>query len=290
MFDLTMSKDEEEKKRSSKGASSSPISLGPRKKIALPPIRTTPSRYQPTVPTTHTPGDTFLDKVKVGDVKGILGGGDPSVINQLARFDFKGLSSNPKVNRFGVGLAHGMNDLGMAKPNLGFDSNLANSRDSATAFFGKQQLQKEQEKQDYLKANPVSGIAGMIGSQVPTIPLWIAGEGAVGAIGKGIGKLAPSILPMAEKVGSKLPSFIKGGLKDAATYGGVVAPVETISQGGNLQSLLEKEKQLPSIALGGAAVRGAGSLIGKAIKPVDHLGPLNQSLDEAVRNVYKLSL
>ena len=296
MFDLTMSKDEEEKSRSYKRASSSPISLGPRKSLT-PSIRNTSSRYQPTVPTTHTPGATFLDKVKAGDIKGLIGGNrpisqqQPNIIDQLARFDFKGLASNPTVKKLGVGLSHGLDDYGMLKPNLGFDSNLANSKDSATASFGKQQIQKEQERQDYLKAHPVEGIAGMIGQQIPSLPLWITGERAVGALGKGIGKFSPSLASTAEKVASRAPSFVRGGLKDAMTYGGIVSPVENIAQGGDLQSLLDKEKQLPSIALGGAAVRGVIPLIGKgiskAVTPADRLGPLNQSLDDAVRSVYK---
>jgi len=106
----------------------------------------------------------------------------------------------------------------------------------------------------------------MIGEQIPQIPLWVAGEGALGLAGKGIGKLSPTLASTAEKVGSKLPGFVKGGLMDAGTYGGIVAPVETIRQGGGLQDLLDKEKQLPGVLLGGTLARGAFKGIGEGTK------------------------
>lgn len=192
--------------------------------------------------------------------------------DKVKAFDFSGLASdiNPRqmITQLGQGIVNGLNNSGTIKQANSFDKILASSSDQGASEYGNQQLQNYEKQQDYIRANPVNSIPAMIGEQIPQIPLWMAGQGAVSALGKGIGKLAPSILPMAEKVGSKLPSFAKGGLMDAATYGTVVAPVDSIRNNDNLSQFLDREKQLPGVFLGGAGLRGAGDLVGKGISGV----------------------
>ena len=227
----------------------------------------------PTLP--QAPQSSWWDQVKAGDIKGLSNNIHPSQI----------------LNDLGTGLAHGLAQTGSAKMDRYMANANADKPSIVQPFY--QQQQADQQKQDeYLKSNPVNSLPGMITEQIPQIPLWMAGEGAIGALGKGLGKLAPSLASKAERVGSKLPSFVKGGLKDAATYSTIVAPTQNIQQGGNFQSLLEAEKQTPGIFLGGAAFRGVGGLIGKGISKAgnalsDPLGPITQPLDQAVSNAYQ---
>ena len=264
MFDLSGGLIDEQNKKQ--------LALGPRRSMSTSSFTSTPyvSRFQPTVPTTHVPEFTFLDKARVGDIKGITSSIHPiqAATNLIS------------------GIPHGMAYYHMLD-NSGPANMLTHNTLPGMANLGRQQLAQQQVQKNYLTANPVKGIAGQIGEQLASAPLWMAGEGAIGGAGKLLSKLAPSIVPITERVGSRLPSIVKGGLKDVATYSSVVAPVQNIQQGGNLQSLLDLEKQTPGVLLGGIGVRGAGKLISKAITPVDHLGPLNQSLDEAVQNAYK---
>jgi len=193
----------------------------------------------------------------------------PSAWDQIKNFDIKGLTTGVTpggmLRDLGIGLSHGLSNTGTAQQNIGMANLLSRNTLPGMADIGKQQLASQQKEQDFLKANPVNSIAGQLGEQIPQIPLWMGGELAVGAIGKGLTKAFPSLLPIAEKAGNLLPSFVKGGLKDAATYGSVVALTENIQQGGNLQSLLEKEKQIPGVFLGGSALRGVGTLANKGI-------------------------
>ena len=194
----------------------------------------------------------------------------PSAWDKIKVGDIKGLASD-----VGIGLAHGLANTGTVKLGNSFDQMLSQSKDPGTALYGKQQLANQQLQQNYLNANPVNSLPAMLGEQIPQIPLWMAGEGAVKALGSGLGKLAPSLASTAEKVGSKIPSFVKGGLLDATTYGTVVAPVETVAQGDGLQGLLEREKQLPTVALGGIVTRGALKGIGEGTNLVkDAIKPL----------------
>ena len=185
----------------------------------------------------------------------------PSTWDQVKAGDIKGLMSE-----LGLGLSQGLANTGSAKQNVDIANMLTNNPLPGMADIGRQQLAGIQTNQEYLKANPAESLPAIIGKEIPSLPLWMAGEGAVGALGKGIGKLFPSVIPAAEKVGSRIPSFIKGGLTDAAAYGGVVAPTQNIQEGGSLQDLLEREKQVPAIALGGVAARGALKGIGKAVE------------------------
>ena len=191
-----------------------------------------------------------------------------STWDQIKKFDFKGIANDIAPGGFlhdtGIGLSHWLAEHGTGQQNRGMANTFADKPGALQPFF--QQQQANQNKEDsYLKANPVNSIAGQFGQQLPTLPLWAMGEGAVGLMGKGLTKSFPSLLPMAEKAGNLLPGFIKGGLKDAATYASVVAPTENIQQGGNLQSLLDKERQIPGVFLGGAGLRGVGALGGKGI-------------------------
>jgi len=190
--------------------------------------------------------------------------------NQIKSFDLKGIG-----NDIGNGLSHGLSNTGTYTGNVAMANMLSRNTLPYMANIGNQQLASQQQHNDYLKANPVNSIAGQIGEQIPQIPLWLAGEGAVNLAGKGLSKLAPSLLPFAERSISKLPAFIKpvlpsiaSGLKQGAVYGGVVAPVETIASKEGLPGLINREKQIVPMALGGAVLHGAGALLGKGISKV----------------------
>ncbi len=184
-----------------------------------------------------------------------------STWEQIKAGDIKGLAK-----QVGIGLSQGISKLGSAKQDVEFAKIMADSTLPRIAERGKQKRGEIQANQDYLKANPVDSLPAMLGEELTRIPLWMAGEGAVGLAGKGLSKLSPRLGAIGEKVGSKVPDFIKGGLKDAAAYGSVVAPTQNIQEGGSFQDLLEKEKQLPMIALGGVAARGAFKGVGKGIE------------------------
>jgi len=219
-----------------------------------------------------TPAPNWWDQVLHGDIQGLSGGNDtlpqaPNFIDQLARFDLKGLGNTlkPALGEIGTGLQQGLSKVGSIGMAKSFDQMLANSSNPQASSYGQQQQGNEQLQQNYLDAHPSNTLLSQFGEQIPQIPLWATGQNAVGMIGKGIGKLAPSLLPLAEQVGSKLPGIVKGGLLDAATYASIVAPTQNISQGGNLQSLLQAEKQTPSIFLGGVGFRGAGKVLGGSL-------------------------
>jgi hypothetical protein len=210
----------------------------------------------PTLP--QAPQPSWRDQILHGDINGLLGGNNPqSTLNQIKVGDIRGLG-----NQLGIGISQGLSKIGSAKEDINTANLLSHNTLPYMANIGNQQLAQQQQHQDYLKANPVNSFPAMIGEQIPQIPLWMAGEGAIGALGKGLSKLSPSLASMAERVGSKLPSFVKGGLTDAATYGSVVAPTQNYQQGGGWQGLIQSEKQLPLIALGGIGVRGLGELAG----------------------------
>jgi len=203
----------------------------------------------------------------------------PSTWDQIKAGDIKGLA-----NELGIGLEQGLSKTGSAKQDIVIADLLASGKDPVMAEIGKRQLSKIQDNQKYLKDNQTDSLPAMIGEQIPQIPLWMTGEAAVGIAGKGLTKLSPRIASTAEKVGSKLPDFVKGGLKDALSYGSVVAPTEVIQQGGNLQDLIDKEKQVPSIALGGSLARGALKGIGKSVEGArDVLKPRGVPLEPITR-------
>lgn len=245
MFDLSLSrgeKEDEEKRRrgvkfpfSSDSNRSPIISQGPRIS-ALPQLKM--SRREPIEMEPAKKASTW-EQIKAGDIKGI-------------------------GREVGLGLSHGLSKLGSARQDVDIATMLTKNTLPGMADLGRQQLVRQQQQREYLEANPATSLPAILGEEIPKIPLWMVGEGAIGALGKGIGKLSPRIASTAEKVGSRVPSFVKGGLMDAATYGGVISPVDNIREGGSFQDLIEKEKQLPMIALGGIGARGAIKGIGKA--------------------------
>ncbi|MDA8220108.1 MAG: hypothetical protein M0Z35_00010 [Desulfitobacterium hafniense] len=187
------------------------------------------------------------DKIKVGDLKG------------LAR-------------EVGIGAISGLSKTGAVKQNIEAANMFSKSEFPLLADYGKRQQGRIQQQEEFIKSNPVDSVPAMIGQEIPNIPLWMAGEGAVGLAAKGLTKLAPSFM---SKASAKLPKIVKGGLKDAATYGSIIAPVETIREGEGFQGLLEREKQLPGVLLGGTALRGVGQL-GKGVRDSLSVNPYNR--------------
>jgi len=277
---------------SSTGSNSSSRYSAERKAIMNPPSSTADWRKQedtntmPDIPAPVVEEQSTWDKVKAFDIKGLTGGNSDSNTTQNSSMaDFRRIESSPSSipdsksstwdqikagdikgigSKIGVGLAHGLSETGTEKMDRYMANSFADKEGPLQTYFKGQQV-NQQKQEEWLKANPADSLPAMLGEQIPQLPLWIAGEGAVRLAGKGIAKLSPRLASTAEKVGSKVPSFIKGGLTDVATFGTVVAPTENIRQGGSFQDLLDKEKQLPTIALGGAVARGAFSGIGKGI-------------------------
>ena len=110
-------------------------------------------------------------------------------------------------------------------------------------------------------------IAYGVGNLGADLPLWMLGDAALARPLAALAKTAPIA-----KVISKLPSALKGPLRTGvvagSTYGAAIAPLETLTAGDGLQGLIQREKQLPLMIAGGAALHGAGSLLGKGAKPI----------------------
>lgn len=106
---------------------------------------------------------------------------------------------------------------------------------------------------------------GMIGHLGADLPLWIGGEMAVAKPLSMLAKTAPVAKGLA-----MLPKAIKPalntGVRAGATYGGVVAPAETLVNRDGLQGLIQREKQAPLMALGGTVLHGVGQLAVKGAK------------------------
>jgi len=199
------------------------------------------SSHTASAPVVQPPKPSTWDQVKAGDIKGLMG-------------------------ELGLGLSQGLANTGAAKQNVDIANMLTKNTLPGMADMGRQQLAGIQANQEYLKANPAESLPAILGKEIPMLPLWMAGEAGVGLVGKQLAKLSPRIASTVEKVGSRLPSFVKGGLTDAGAYGSVVAPTQNIQEGGSFRDLIEKEKQLPGILLGGVAARGAFKGIGKALE------------------------
>lgn len=186
------------------------------------------------------------------------------------------------VNEVGQGIGSELSKL-TTRNSANINNINATSPFEPLANFGKQSQTELQAQQDYNNAHPITTVPGMIGQQIPEIPLWMTGEGA-------LTKLASKI-PIVGKVASRLPDFVNGGLKDATTYGAVVAPAEAIANGDNAQQFLNREKQIPTVFLGGSALRGIGAGAGAikgAIKGPE-LPPLENNPLLDVQNAYRVN-
>jgi hypothetical protein len=192
-----------------------------------------------------------------------------STWDMVKAFDLKGLG-----NQALIGIRHGAAETGSVEQDQAMANLLSKSTLSPMAKIGQQQLAGQQTEQNYLRDNPVNTLPAMLGKELFMLPAWVGGERLVGAAAQGIGKLAPRV---ASNV-NKLPGFVRGGLTDTAAYGSFVAPIETIREGGNFQTLAEKEKNLPGVFLGGTALRGigAGAKLAKDVKGEG--GSLKQAL------------
>ena len=206
------------------------------------PVRSAPAPYLPPIQPIQ-PKQSILSKFKAFDIKGL------------------GYSAGKEI---GTGLQHAASRLGPVRAASSFDAMLARSKNAQTSAFGKGEQAREQINRDYLTANPSNTALSKFAEILPELPLWLSGEKAVVMAGKGIVNSVPKLLPYAQKFG-KLPGIVQGGLRDAATFGSVVAPAQALQQGTGFNGLLQTEKQLPGVLLGGVGVRGAGKLIGKGV-------------------------
>lgn len=150
------------------------LSLGPRmsslselKKNPSPPLIKMRSAHE--VPIEPIQTSSTWEKIKVGDIKGL-------------------------AQEVGLGLSHGLSKTGTAKQDEEIAKILADN--PIMSKFGNDQLERIQRQRDYLDSNPVNSLPAILGREIPMLPLWMTGEAAVGAIGKGITKLAPPLRPI----------------------------------------------------------------------------------------------
>lgn len=171
----------------------------------------------------------------------------------------KDYASNPRklASEIGKGLNVGISNMDAAKQNTAVAR--INAENPFLSKIGNEQLESIKRQQEFTDANPANTVPAIIGKELTQLPLWMAGYGVVGGIGKGIGKLAPSTIPLAQKASAKVPNFIKGGALDAGAYGTTVAPVESFNHGDSFSEFLDRQKNVPAIFLGGAAFRGIGA-------------------------------
>ena len=200
---------------------------------------------------------------------------EPSTWDQIKAGDIKGLAKE-----VGLGLSHGLSQAGSAEQDVDIANMLTRNTLPGMADIGRKQLAGIQANKEYLDANPADSIPALLGKEIPSLPLWMTGEKAVVGAAQGIGKLAPRIASAAEKI----PSFVRGGLTDATAFGTVVAPTQNVQENGSFQDLIEKEKQLPGVLLGGVAARGALKGIGKGVEGArDVLKPRGVPLEPITR-------
>lgn len=134
-----------------------------------------------------------------------------------------------------------------------------------------------------------------VSSNLADLPLWLGGEALATKAIKPFSKLAPF-----QKISQALPKtspILRGGVTDALAYGTTVAPAQTLANNEGVEGLIEREKELPLMFAGGAALRGVGAGIGKGLeirannklnKQVDSLLPqLDNNPLADVQNAYK---
>ena len=133
------------------------------------------------------------------------------------------------------------------------------------------------------------------GSNLSDLPLWLAGDAALAKPLSALAKTAP-IAKAASVIPKALLPALGTGVRAGGTFGGVIAPAETVVEGDGLQGLLQREKQVPFMALGGVALHGGSQILGKGISEAGNaltdrrLGQLTQPLDEAVQNAFRKPL
>lgn len=116
--------------------------------------------------------------------------------------------------------------------------------------------------EDYQPQTGLGKAAKVIAREGGNLPLWLAGEGAILAAGR---KLFPQVTTKGAPLAKKA---LLGGTLDATTYGGVVAPAETLMEGGGLKDFADKAKFAPLVGAGGSLLRGVGGgLAGKSARP-----------------------
>ncbi|MDP4158149.1 MAG: hypothetical protein Q8911_00090 [Bacillota bacterium] len=248
-------------------------------------------KIEDTTPLPDTPPvkqPSLWDQIKVGDIKGLSSRIQPfhddmpdsyyqNQAPPISQSDATLIQHNPSLLET---LGNSLSGIGKAFKSGGENSPLVTGL--TKAFLG-DQYNSTPTPTPYTPQNIPESIASGIGEQAAEWPLWMAG----GALSKGLmgaEKVAPII--------SKLPGLVQTGIDAGLTYGGAVAPMETALQGDGSQGLIEREKQVPAFMLGGAALHGAGQLIGKGIEGVGNyladrrLGELTQPLGEAVQNQF----
>ncbi len=108
----------------------------------------------------------------------------------------------------------------------------------------------------------------LAGGMLGDAGLWIGGDMLAA---KALSPLAKTV-PISKVIGKlgKLAPATGTGVRAGATYGALIAPAETALHGDGLQGLIEREKQVPLMALGGTALHGVGQVISKGIGAIEN--------------------
>lgn len=151
----------------------------------------------------------------------------------------------------------------------------------------------------FVPQNTAQGIGKFIGSNIADLPAWLGGEALLarplGALAESapVLKAADSVPNLLRPLARTLAPALGTGIKAGTTFGGVIAPLESLANGDNLNQFLQREKQVPAMALGGSLLHGGGQLLGKGINEAGNaladrrLGQLTQPLLNDVQNAFK---
>ncbi len=128
------------------------------------------------------------------------------------------------------------------------------------------------EKKPFVAENFAQSAGKFIGQNIGDLPAWLSGDALLakplGALAKSktLLKAADATPPLLRPLARTITPALGTGARVGATYGGVIAPLESALHGDNLSQFLDREKQVPLMAAGGVALHGAGQLIGKGVK------------------------
>jgi len=117
------------------------------------------------------------------------------------------------------------------------------------------------------------------GSNLSDLPLWLTGDAALAKPLSALAKTAPiakatSVIPKA------LIPALGTGVRAGSTYALPINAAESVVDGEGIEGFAGRLKEAPLMALGGATLHGAGSLLGKGIsKAVGGLKPRGVPLE-----------
>lgn len=162
------------------------------------------------------------------------------------------------------------------------------------------------EKKPFVAENFAQSAGKFIGQNIGDLPAWLAGDALLakplGALAKSktLQKAADATPQLLRPLARTITPALGTGARVGATYGGVIAPLESALHGDSLSQFLDREKQVPLMAAGGVVLHGAGQLIGKGAKEATNalserkisklISPLQTNPLKDVQSAYKSPL